>query len=64
MAKKRECRRHSITGFGERRRIDEMTNVRSFIILQSGEGLFFSSINDRVIFSCEKKNNEVFRSFF
>ena len=54
MARKRESRRHSVTGFSERRRIDEMTNVRSFIILQSGEGLTFSNINNPVIFSCEK----------
>ena len=49
----------SVMGFSERRRIDEMTNVRSFIILQSGEGLTFSSINNPVTFSCEKQNNEV-----
>ena len=54
MARKRESRRHSITGFSERCRIDEMTNVRSFIILQSGEGLTLSNINNPVIFSCEK----------
>ena len=65
MARKRESRRHSITGFSERRRLDEMTNVRSCIILQSGEGLTFSNINNPVIFSCEKKkHNEVFRFFF
>ena len=51
-------------GFSERRRIDEMTNVRSFIISQSGEGLTFSNINNPVIFSCEKQNNEVLRIFF
>ena len=51
-------------GFSERRRIDEMTNVRSFIILQSGEGLTFSSINNPVTFSCEKQNNEVLQIFF
>ena len=52
-------------GFSERRRIDEMTNVRSFIISQSGEGLTFSNINNRVTFSCEKKkNNDVLQIFF
>ena len=52
-------------GFSERRRIDEMTNVRSFIILQSGEGLTFSNINNPVTFPCEKKkNNEVLQVFF
>ena len=52
--------------FSERRRIDEMTTVRSFIILQSGEGLNFSNINNPVTFSCEKKkkNNEVLQVFF
>ena len=45
-------------GFSERRRIDEMTNVRSFIILQSGEGLNFSNINNPVTFSCEKKKEQ------
>ena len=51
-------------GFSERRRIDEMTNVRSFIILQSGEGLTFSNINNPVIFSCEKKRTMKFSGFF
>ena len=51
-------------GFSERRRIDEMTNVRSFIISQSGEGLTFSNIKNPVTFSCEKQNNEVLRFFF
>ena len=44
MARKRESRRHSTTGFSQRCRTDEMTNVRSFIILQSGEGLTWSAL--------------------
>ena len=59
MAGKRESRRNSVTGFSERRRIDEMTNVRSFIILQSGEGLSFSNINNRATFLCEKKKRTI-----
>ena len=35
-----------------------LTNVRSFIILQSGEGLTFFNKHNSAIFSKEKKYNE------
>ena len=41
-----------------------LTNVRSFIILQSGEGLTFFNKDNSAKFSGEKKkSNEAFRVF-
>ena len=68
MTGKRDSRRHSTTGFNENVVVagtTELSNVRSFIILLSGEGLTFFSINNRTNFlmkKCEMKLSGV--SFF
>ena len=51
---KRESHRHSTTGFSENVVVggNKLPNVRSFIILQSGEGL---TVNNRANFFSEKK---------
>ena len=43
---------------------DILSNVTSFIILTSGEGLNAFSINNRTNFFGEKKENEAFRGVF
>ena len=69
MARKRESRRHHVLLWvlakGAVLIKWQMLEVLSFCILQSGEGLTFSNINNPVTFSCEKKkNNEVLQVFF
>ena len=57
------CRRHSTTNVSENCRNggNELSKVRSFIILRSREGLTSFSIDNSAIFSKEKKYNEAFR---
>ena len=61
MAGKRDSRRHSTTGLSEndqrecRSGGNKLTDVRSFIILRSGEGLTSFSINNRTSFFGEKR---------
>ena len=68
MARKSESRRHRVLLWvlakGAVLMKWQMLEVLSFCILQSGEGLTFSNINNPVTFSCEKQNNEVLRIFF
>ena len=60
LAGKRDSRRHSTTGLSEndqrecRSGGNKLTDVRSFIILRSGEGLTSFSINNRTDFFGEK----------
>ena len=61
MAGKRDSRRHSTTGLSENDQREyrsggkKLTDVRSFIILRSGEGLTSFSINNRTSFFGEKR---------
>ena len=43
---------------------NEISNVRSFIILRSREGLTSFNIDNAAIFSKEKKYNEAFRGVY
>ena len=58
MAGKLGSRRHSITSFSE------LSNVGSFIILRSREGLTSFNIDNSANFSNEKKYNEAFQGIY
>ena len=62
MARKRESRRHHVLLWvlakGAVLIKWQMLEVLSFRILQSGEALTFSNINNPVTFSCEKKKEQ------
>ena len=63
MAEKRGSRPHSTTSFS-RSGGNKLSNVRSFSILQLGEGSTSFNIDNRANFSGEKKFNEEFRGFY
>ena len=61
---KLDSRRNSTKSFKSRSGGNMSSNVRSFIILRSEEGLTFFSINNPTNFFGEKSSNESFRGVF
>ena len=53
--------RHFTTSFSVRNGGNELSNVRSFIIFRSREGLTSFNIDNSAIFSNEKKYNKAFQ---
>ena len=66
LAGKHGSRRHSTTSFSQRVVVagGGLSNVRSFSILQSGEGSTSFNNDNSSNFSCEKKYNEEFRGVY
>ena len=67
MAGKRGSRRHSTTRFSESVEVAEtryQNNVRSFSIVQSGEGITSFNNDNSANVSGEKKYNEEFRGVY
>ena len=66
MAGKHGSRRHSITSFSQRVLVagGGLSNVRSFSILQSGEGSTSFNNDNSANFPGEKKYNEEFRCVY
>ena len=65
LARKRGSRRHSTTSLSEcRSGENKKSNVRSFIILQSGEALTSFNNDNSANLSGEKKYNEEFRAVY